>query len=188
MAGWAFLISQKLALGEGDWAKVIGAVLFSLGIISVILFEASLFTGKIGYVNTKKKLLDSLIILVINLMVVFFIGLVYQEIKGPSQAMDSRLAKEWYEILIDAVGTGACIYITVEGYKKTKSFVPVILGIVVFILAGFEHCVADMFFFGTGELTGQGLGYIGLAILGNGIGSLLVRWLQLGFIKANKES
>lgn len=83
MAGWAFLIvvdtdinSQTLALG--DWAKVIGAVLFSLGIISVILFEASLFTGKIGYVNTKKKLLDSLIILVINLMVVFFIGLVYQ--------------------------------------------------------------------------------------------------------------
>ena len=76
MAGWAFLISQTLALG--DWTKVIGAVLFSLGIISVILFEASLFTGKIGYVNTKKKLLDSLIILVINLMVVFFIGLVYQ--------------------------------------------------------------------------------------------------------------
>lgn len=151
MAGWAFLISQTLALG--DWAKVIGAVLFSLGIISVILFEASLFTGKIGYVNTKKKLLDSLIILVINLMVVFFIGLVYQRIKGSSQAMASRLAKEWYEILIDAVGTGACIYITVEGYKKTKSFVPVILGIVVFILAGFEHCVANMFFFGTGKLT-----------------------------------
>ena len=76
MAGWAFLVSQKLELE--DWTKVIGAVLFSLGIISVILFEASLFTGKIGYVNTKKKLLDSLIILVINLMVVFFIGLVYQ--------------------------------------------------------------------------------------------------------------
>lgn len=151
MAGWAFLSSQTLGLGA--WAKVIGAVLFSLGIISVILFEASLFTGKIGYVNTKKKLLDSLIILVINLMVVFFIGLVYQRIKGSSQAMASRLAKEWYEILIDAVGTGACIYITVEGYKKTKSFVPVILGIVVFILAGFEHCVANMFFFGTGELT-----------------------------------
>lgn len=151
MAGWAFLISQTLALG--DWAKVIGAVLFSLGIISVILFEASLFTGKIGYVNTKKKLLDSLIILVINLMVVFFIGLVYRGIVESSQAMDSRLTKEWYEILIDAVGTGACIYITVEGYKKTKSFVPVILGIVVFILAGFEHCVANMFFFGTGELT-----------------------------------
>lgn len=80
-------------------------------------------------------------------------------IEGSSQAMeameamDSRLTKEWYEILIDAVGTGACIYITVEGYKKTKSFVPVILGIVVFILAGFEHCVANMFFFGTGELT-----------------------------------
>lgn len=151
MAGWAFLISQTLALG--DWAKVIGAVLFSLGIISVILFEASLFTGKIGYVNTKKKLLDSLIILVINLMVVFFIGLVYRGIVESSQAMDSRLTKEWYEILIDAVGTGACIYITVEGYKKTKSFVPVILGIVVFILAGFEHCVANMFFFGTGKLT-----------------------------------
>lgn len=152
MAGWAFLVSQTLALG--DWTNVIGAVLFSLGIISVILFEASLFTGKIGYVNTKKKLLDSLIILVINLMVVFFIGLVFRWYHDePSQAMASRLAKEWYEILIDAVGTGACIYITVEGYKKTKSFVPVILGIVVFILAGFEHCVANMFFFGTGELT-----------------------------------
>ena len=58
--------------------KIVGSLLFSLGLISVILFEANLFTGKIGYVNSKRSILDSLLILVFNLVTAAIVGLIYR--------------------------------------------------------------------------------------------------------------
>ena len=58
--------------------KIVGSLLFSLGLISVILLEANLFTGKIGYVNSKQSILDSLLILVFNLVAATIVGLIYR--------------------------------------------------------------------------------------------------------------
>lgn len=179
MAGWIFLICQSLDIGA--WSKVVGASMFSIGLIAVILLEANLFTGKVGYINSKQTMINGLIILGMNLVTAFVIGLIYRGTVGISTAMDSRLAKDWYRILVDGIGCGACIYIAVEGYKKSKSLIPVIIGIMAFILGGFEHCIADMFYYGASELTWQGLGYIGLAIVGNSLGSLGARLLQVGY-------
>lgn len=181
MAGWAFLVCQGLDIG--GWTKVIGSVVFSVGLVAVIVLEANLFTGKVGYINSKQSFTTGLIILLANLVSAFLVGLLYKNCVGLSTAMDSRLAKTWYRVLFDGIGCGACIYIAVEGYKKTKSFVPVILGVVAFILAGFEHCIADMFYYGASELTWKGLGYIGIAIVGNSIGSLAVRALQVNILE-----
>lgn len=177
MAGWAFLQIPD---------KTVGSLIFGIGLIAVIILEANLYTGKIGYVSMKPTwaseptVWDCLIMLIINLVVAFLIGLIYHYVIGEAAIMTAKLDKTWYRVSLDAVGCGACIYIAVEGYKKTKSFIPVILGVMAFILAGFEHCVADAFYYGACELTWKGLGYIGLIILGNSIGSLLVRFLQKG--------
>ena len=74
--------------------KIVGAFLFSIGLITVIILETNLFTGKIGYVNNKKKLLDALIILGVNLGTAFICGLLYKLCVGQASAMNSRLAKE----------------------------------------------------------------------------------------------
>ena len=181
MAGWAYLSCQSLDVGA--WSKVIGAAMFSVGLIAVILLEANLFTGKVGYIDSKEKLIDGLIILLLNLIAALALGLLYRYIVGESSAMDSRLAKPWYRILADGIGCGACIYIAVEGYKKSKSLIPVIIGVMAFILGNFEHCIADIFYFGASAPTWKGLGYVGLAIVGNSIGSLACRWLQISAIK-----
>ena len=34
--------------------KIVGAFLFSIGLIGVMVLKASLYTGKVGYVKTKK--------------------------------------------------------------------------------------------------------------------------------------
>ena len=185
MAGWIFLTCQNLNVG--DWSKVIGATAFSVGLVTVIGLQANLYTGKIGYVNSKQLLFEAVIILAVNLVIAFLIGLLYRTYVGTSVAMDSRLAKEWYRILIDGFFCGALIYIAVEMHKKTKSFLSVILCVTTFILGGFEHSIADIFYYGASELTWKGLGYIGLVILGNSLGSLTIRYLQLGLFKEKKD-
>ena len=185
MAGWIFLASQSLNVG--DWSKVIGAASFSVGLVAVIGLQANLYTGKIGYVNSKQLLFEAVVILAVNLVVAFLIGLLYRICVGTSLAMDSRLSKEWYRVLIDGFFCGALIYIAVEMHKKTKSFLPVVLCVITFILGCFEHSIADMAYYGASELTWKGLGYVGLVILGNSLGSLAIRYLQLGLFKEKKD-
>ena len=176
LAGVAFLNAPN---------KIIGSLLFSVGLIAVIILEANLYTGKIGYVNTKKKAIDASIILIINLLSAFIVGIIYRSTIGVSTAMDSRLAKEWYRVLLDGIGCGALIYIAVESYKRTKNLAPVIICVMAFILAGFEHCIADIFYYGASVLTLKGFLYILLIIVGNSIGSLVVRGLQVSFRREN---
>ena len=71
------------------------------------------------------------------------------------------------------------IYIAVELQKRNVSsiikFVGISLPVMVFILSGFEHCVANMFYItyaGSWSLTA--VLYVVIMSLGNGVGSLLL--------------
>lgn len=164
--------------------KIVGSLLFSLGLISVILLEANLFTGKIGYVNSKQSILDSLLILVFNLWAATIVGLIYR--CGSDAAVSitksklSIFSEAWWLTGLKSVGCGAAIYLAVEGYKKSKSLIPVILGVMVFILAGWNHCIADCFYMAAGSSSVLAIPYLLVVIVGNSIGSLLIRFLQLG--------
>lgn len=180
----SFLAGILISLGGVAFlqaeTKLIGAILFSIGLIAVILLGANLYTGKIGYVNDRKSLESALIILISNLLAAFLVGLLFKSVIGEHALWSVKLTKSIGRIIFDSMLCGACIYIAVEGYKKSKSLIPVILGVIVFILAGGEHCIADMFYMGAGIVTWKGFGYIWLIVLGNSVGSLLVRCLQMG--------
>ena len=164
--------------------EIVGSLLFSLGLISVILLEANLFTGKIGYVNSKQSILDSLLILVFNLWAATVVGLIYRcGSDAAALIADSKLSifsKSWWLTGLKSIGCGAAIYLAVEGYKKSKSLIPVILGVMVFILAGWNHCIADCFYVAAGSSSVLAIPYLLVVIVGNSIGSLLIRFLQLG--------
>ena len=164
--------------------KIVGSLLFSLGLISVILLEANLFTGKIGYVNSKRSILDSLLILVFNLVAATIVGLIYRcGSDAAASIAESKLlvfSEAWWLTGLKSIGCGTAIYLAVEGYKKSKSLIPVILGVMVFILAGWNHCVADCFYMAAGSSSTLAIPYLSVVIVGNSIGSLLIRFLQLG--------
>lgn len=164
--------------------KIVGSLLFSLGLISVILLEANLFTGKIGYVNSKRSILDSLLILVFNLVAATVVGLIYRCCSDAAASIaESKLlvfSESWWLTGLKSIGCGAAIYLAVEGHKKSKSLIPVILGIMVFILAGWNHCIADCFYMAAGSSNTLAIPYLLVVIVGNSIGSLLIRFLQLG--------
>ena len=164
--------------------KIVGSLLFSLGLISILILEANLFTGKIGYVNSKQSILDSLLILVSNLVAATIVGLIYR--CGSDAAVpiaESKLSifsEAWWLTGLKSIGCGAAIYLAVEGYKKSKSLIPVILGVMTFILAGWNHCIADCFYMAAGSSSVLAIPYLLVVIVGNSIGSLLIRFLQLG--------
>ena len=152
LAGVLIALAGIVYLNCSD--KIVGSFLFSFGLCLVIILEANLYTGKVGYVNSKRSVLDLAIMLGFNLLSAFLVGLIAKTGSLHDSADSVVSAKlnvfydTWWITLLKSIGCGICIYGSVEGYKKTKSFVPVILGVMVFILAGFNHCVADAFYIG----------------------------------------
>ena len=164
--------------------KIVGSLLFSLGLISILILEVKLFTGVIGYVNSKRSILDSLLILVFNLVAAAIVGLIYRcSSDAAASIAESKLlvfSETWWLTGLKSIGCGAAIYLAVEGYKKSKSLIPVILGVMVFILASWNHCIADCFYMAAGSSSALAIPYLLVVIVGNSIGSLLIRFLQLG--------
>ena len=158
---------------------VLGSFLFSFGLILICNFGFNLYTGKVGYVKSKSDILELLVILGVNIVAAFLVGLLVRSSYDLGTPYASRLLKSEFRIFLDGVFCGMLIYLAVELYKKTSSLIPVIMCVMAFILAGFEHSIADAYFLGVQGLTLKGAYYLLLIVVGNGVGSLVVRHLQL---------
>ena len=180
LAGVLIALAGIVYLNCSD--KVVGSFLFSFGLCLVIILEANLYTGKVGYVKSIYDLSELIFMLQLNIVSAFLVGLISG--MGPmhdsaAAIVTAKLETEWWITLLKSIGCGICIYGAVEGYKKTKSFIPVILGVMCFILAGFNHVVADAFYIGAARF--GSLQYLLLVAMGNAIGSILIRLLQRGW-------
>ena len=70
------------------------------------------------------------------------------------------------------------MYLAVNGYKllgdKPGGYLGVFLGVIVFILCGFEHSIANMFYFTAAWMwSAKAFGYLAVMIIGNGLGGIL---------------
>ena len=73
------------------------------------------------------------------------------------------------------------MFVAVWSYREKKTIVGILFCIPVFVLSGFEHSIADMFYF---SLAGtvfrpESLLFLLLVILGNSLGGLFIPCLQL---------
>lgn len=161
--------------------KAIGAFLFSCGLISVIVFQSSLYTGKVGYFAKWSDFPRLLLMCIKNMIGAAAVGLMAQPLVGEAAkaVAEKKLSAALPTVFIKSVLCGFMIYIAVELYKKTKSLFAVVLPIMLFILAGFEHCIANAFYFAAaGRLDGKVLLFLAVGIIGNGVGSVLLHFLR----------
>lgn len=78
-------------------------------------------------------------------------------------------------LFVLAVFCGFLMFVAVDGYKSTKNPVILFVGVATFILCGFEHCIADMFYFSLGELwSAQAVKSILVITLGNAVGGIVI--------------
>ena len=155
--------------------KYIGSFLFSIGLITVVVFDLNLYTGKIGYVLDKdrKFFIDTLLSAVGNFIGCFLCGILKSPIGSVAVIAENKLLKTFPNLFADAVFCGIMIYVCVEIFKRRNSFIGILFCIPVFILCGFEHSVADMFYFiNADSLSLKAAVFLITVIIGNAVGGL----------------
>ena len=72
------------------------------------------------------------------------------------------------------------MYLAVSIYKEKSSAAAILLCVPAFILCGFEHSVADMFYFGAaGVFSGGAALFIATVVAGNTLGGMLLPLMGL---------
>ena len=159
--------------------KYAGAALFSVALLCICYLGYYLFTGKIGYLATdrsKKNALSLALGLAVNLAVTFLLGML---IRFAIPALGEKAAT-LCGTFIRAVFCGVLMYLAVQIFKEKKTPIGIIFCIPVFILSGFEHSIADMFYFGaSGIFSIKVLSFELAAVLGNSVGSLILPLLAM---------
>lgn len=188
LAGLAIGLGGAIFLSVEN--KVIGAFLFSLGLLTILTHGFNLFTGKVGYLfENKPSYLGTLGIIWLGNFIgtgIFALLLrftrVYQSLLARADVITAIKTDDTpISVFLLAIGCGMCMYIAVQSYKTTQSFqrvILVVLPVMVFIIAGFEHCIANMFYYWIVWLRGgfeiKALVYIILMSLGNSVGALII--------------
>lgn len=139
--------------------KYIGAFLFGTGLFTVLTFGFDLFTGKVGYVveNHPSYLTYLLIVWLGNLSGTIISGYVISLTrigeKMREKAIDITAVKQDDSLLslfVLAFFCGMLMFIAADGYKSITNpvgqMLVVFLPVMTFILSGFEHSIADMFY------------------------------------------
>lgn len=123
-----------------------GAVIFAFGLVGVVLSGALLYTGKAGVMTDIGALTW---IWLFNVLACILIGLLAASLGGEPverarTVVAGRLAQGPWRGFLRAVGCGLIIDISVWLYRKSKSLVPVLFGVPLFIVCGFYHSIADV--------------------------------------------
>ena len=188
----AILAGAAIAVGGAIYLvtenKVVGAIFFSVGLFTVCTKGLNLFTGKAVYIFDNKPvfLLDLAVIWIGNLVgawaVAALLSLTRQTDKlteAASALAEAKANDSLLSLFILGIFCNICIYIAVDSYGKNShelgKYVGIVFGVTAFILAGFEHSVADMFYFAmAGRLfEGQVLLCLLVISLGNVVGGVL---------------
>ena len=169
--------------------KIVGSFIFSFGLLTVCMYSFNLYTGKVGYVLVNKinYLIELLLSLIGNFLGTFTVGSLMRltrfqnYIDTATNIVNTKLNDNILSIFILAIMCGMIMYIAVNNYKKEKDsigkYMAIFMGVMAFILCGFEHCVANMFYFSiAGVFSLKVLAYLLIMILGNSVGSIIIAW------------
>ena len=193
-AGIAIALGGSACISTED--RLAGAIFFAFGLLTILLFRLKLFTGVIGDWPQEQSDLELLIIFIGNAIGTAFAAVLLQCTPLPDHAA-SFIANKFpliESIFVNPIRSvvlgffcGIFVFLAVETWRK-DSLHPVIKMVVVFlsvssfILSGFEHCIADMFFLFLAASShscalGHTVVFILLVTLGNALGAITIRRL-----------
>lgn len=158
---------------------ILGSLLFSFGLLTIIEMQSLLFTGKIGFIvkDIKDLLPKSLIILIFNYIGIAITVWLYaignqNFIETISIAATTKFTKSVFTLFVNGCFCGALIHFAV----KNKKTILTIFAVMIFILIGAEHCIAD-FPYLLFSLSIINIVKLIAIIFGNSIGAILIERL-----------
>ena len=150
IAGWGYLA----------YKDIVGAVLFSFGLLTVVHYKLKLYTGTAGFVALRtddgksrwlKAIGELLFILAGNIVGCLLVSLLSRlsplELGESAQKiLEGRLAIGPLRAGLLAIGCGF-IMTTVVTFAREGKPLALLFGVPLFINCGFPHCVADAFYY-----------------------------------------
>ena len=178
-------------------SRVLGAFLFSIGLFVVCSFGLKLFTGKVCYVLDNDGHFAAMlpVIWVGNLVGTWCVAFLEHQTRIGA-AMTERAAAmcevkfsdSLLSVFILAIFCNILIYIAVEGFARHPhqigKYLSLFFGVTIFILCGFEHCVANMYYISMANAwSAKALVFILVNTLGNAVGGLLIPVMRKGIAR-----
>ena len=191
LGGFLYIIMVHFVPGE--LGKVLGSLLFSVGLFLVCTFGLSLYTGKIGLIYEGKQNAEyyiSLPVMIIgNAIGAFLLGYACYFIFRNTDIMETVNAtcavrttlsnfNDYLSCIVKSTLCGFCVYMAVKLFARNRlkplGIGLLILFVFIFVYCGFQHCIANMFYFGFGNHINANM-FINLAlvIVFNSIGPVL---------------
>ena len=181
-------------------SKIAGALFFTVGLFVIVTQGYNLFTGKVCYVFEKdgRYALDLIWIWLGNLIGCFLFGSLILCTRASSltekaaELVSVKLNDGLWSIFLLSVCCNILIFFAVDGFNRNPhelgKYLSLFFGVTVFILCGFEHCVANMFYITAAKAWSlKALGYVVVMSLGNAVGGVIFPLLRK-FYQHSRES
>jgi formate/nitrite transporter FocA (FNT family) len=160
--------------------KYIGAMLFSLALLTIIKCGFQLYTGRIGYTLDKRHRVEDYIFIFLGNYIGIFLTFVFwyftqDELTqiAMEEIADTKFSKCYDTMFVAGILCGILMMVAVYA----KETIITVFCIMTFILSGFEHCIADIPYalITTSEIPmAEVCIKLFLVILGNSIGSICI--------------
>ncbi len=187
-----FLYVLMVYLIPGELGKVLGSILFAVGLFTVCTFSLHLYTGKIGSIyegkQNKQFYICLPIMLIGNAIGAFALGYICYFIFKDTSMMNTvnnvclirttlNTFNDYLSLMIKSLLCGLCVYLAVKSFLlnrlKPVGILLLVFFVFIFVYSGFQHCIANMFYFGFGnQISINTLINLVLCILFNSIGPI----------------
>ena len=168
--------------------KVVGAVLFSVALLCICYKGYSLFTGKIGFIPEKHDK-EAVSVLLLGLLgntigTIAFGYLLRFAIPAIGSAAETLCQgkldnQALWQTLVRGVMCGVLMYLAVSIFRDNKTPLGILFCIPVFILSGFEHSIADIYYFAaSGIVSLKAFAFLWTVIAGNAVGAVILPLLN----------
>lgn len=188
-----FLYILMVHFVNGELGKVLGSTLFAVGLFLVCTFKLSLYTGKIGIIYEGKQIKvfywSLPVMLIGNAIGAFALGYLCFAIFKNTDIMNTvnntcsirttlNSFNDYLSCIIKSILCGTCVYLAVKCFNldrlKPLGISLLVFFVFVFVYCGFQHCIANMFYFGFGNhINGYTFINLALVILFNSIGPII---------------
>ena len=168
--------------------RYIGAILFSVALLCICLKGYSLFTGKVGYLpeNHSKEAVKILLCgllgnIVSTILLGYAVSFANPALGEAAKVIcEAKLSQEALQTFVRAFFCGVLMYMAVSTYREKGTLAGIFFCVPVFILSGFEHSIANMFYFGaSGIINMDSIIYLAVVIAGNSIGGMAMPILNI---------
>lgn len=129
---------------------IVGSILFAFALLSVVNYKLHLYTGTAGFIR-KGELGYLAVILMGNILGCGLVALLTRVSPMPIQEnaqsfLEARLALGPLQGGLLSIACGF-IMTTAVTFARKGNNLPLLLGVPLFIVCGFPHCVADAFYY-----------------------------------------